>query len=370
MRRIYYTKPSVGDAELELAIDAIRTGWGEHCYDYIHRFQNEFAEYLGVRRSVATSSCTGALHLGLRALNISPGDEVILADINWIASAAPIFYVGATPVLVDILEDSWCLDPEAVSRAITKRTRAIVAVHLYGNLAALSELRSLSEKHGVALIEDAAEALGSAYHGKKAGSISEFSVFSFHGTKVMTTGEGGCLATNNEALACRVEELNNHGRAAAEPRQFWPSELGYKYKISNVQAALGCAQLRRIDSLVQRKREIFFHYRDALTKLIPGAAMNPEPTGTFNSYWMPTLVLPPSLGTKRDGVLDFMRKSGIDARVFFPPLSDTPVFKDIRCVPTPRAHDLSTRSLNLPSYPDMTDADQQHVIDSVLKGLD
>src|SRR4029079_8994485 len=153
------------------------------------------------------------------------------------------------------------------------------------------------------------------------------------------------------------------GRAAAAPRQFWPSELGYKYKISNVQAALGCAQLRRIDSLVQRKREIFFHYRDALTKLIPGAAMNPEPTGTFNSYWMPTLVLPPSLGTKRDGVLDFMRKSGIDARVFFPPLSDTPVFKDIRCVPTPRAHDLSTRSLNLPSYPDMTDADQQHVID-------
>src|SRR5580765_2145630 len=140
MRKIYYTRPSVGERELEFAMDAVRTGWGEHCYDYIKRLEKEFSSYLGVRHSVATSSCTGALHLGLRALNIGPGDEVILGDINWIASAAPVFYVGATPILVDVLEDSWCLDPAAVAKAITKKTKAIIAVHLYGNLAALDEL--------------------------------------------------------------------------------------------------------------------------------------------------------------------------------------------------------------------------------------
>ena len=369
MRKIYYTKPSIGERELEFAMDAVRTGWGEHCYDYIKKFEGGFSSYLGVRHSVATSSCTGALQLGLRALNIGSGDEVILGDINWIASAAPVFYVGATPVLVDVLEDSWCLDPEAVSRAITKRTKAIIAVHLYGNLAALNELKELTERHGLALIEDAAEALGSQYGGRKAGSLSTFSVFSFHGTKVMTTGEGGLLATNDELLHRHVEQLNNHGRAAGDSRQFWPSELGHKYKMSNVQAALGCAQLERLEELLCRKREIFTRYRDGLLARIPGARMNPEPDGTWNSYWMPTLVLPESHRSKRDAVLEFMRQSGIDARVFFPPLSDTPVFKDLPRVTTPRSHDLSQRSFNLPSYHDLSVADQQYVIEIVIEGL-
>src|SRR5215471_10300640 len=172
MKRIHFAKPSVGEQELELVVDAVRNGWGEHCYDYIKRFEQQFASYLGVNHAVATSSCTGALHLGLRALGIGSGDEVILGDINWVAAAAPVFYVGATPVLVDVLEDSWCLDPQAVAEAITPRTKAIVAVHLYGNLAALDELRSLADQNDLALIEDAAEALGSVYRGHKAGSRS------------------------------------------------------------------------------------------------------------------------------------------------------------------------------------------------------
>src|SRR5204862_5465967 len=137
-------------------MDAVRNGWGDHCYDYIKRFELQFADYLGVKHAVATSSCTGALHLGLRGLGIGPGDEVILGDINWVASAAPVFYVGATPVLVDVLEDSWCLDPEAVERAVTRRTKAIIAVHLYGNLAAMDELNAIARRHGLLMIEDAA----------------------------------------------------------------------------------------------------------------------------------------------------------------------------------------------------------------------
>ena len=369
MSRVLYTKPSIGELELEYVTDAVRSGWGDHCYDYIKRFQTAFASYLGVKHAVATSSCTGALHLGLRALGIGAGDEVILGDINWIASAAPIFYVGATPVVVDVLQDSWCVDPEAVSRAITRKTKAIIAVHLYGNLAAIDELKALAEARGLILIEDAAEALGSEYKGRKAGSMSTLSVFSFHGTKAMTTGEGGMLATNDEGVRCRVEQLNNHGRAANDMRQFWPSELGHKYKMSNLQAALGCAQLERLDELVARKREIFFRYREVFAAALPEVAMNPEPTGTINSYWMPTIVLTPDQAPRRDAVLEHMRKSGIDARVFFPPLSDTPVCAHTRRAPTPRAHDLSRRAFNLPSYHEMTDSDQQRVIDSVLYGL-
>jgi perosamine synthetase len=304
--------------------------------------------------------------MGLAALNIGPGDEVILGDINWIASAAPVLYLNAKPVLVDVLEDSWCLDPEAVERAITPKTRAIIAVHLYGNLAALDALSAIAHKHGLALIEDAAEALGSEYKGRKAGSLSTFSVFSFHGTKVMTTGEGGMLATNDPELRRRVEQLNNHGRAAGDMRQFWPSELGYKYKMSNIQAALGCAQLERIDELVARKREIFFRYRDAFLAELPGAKMNPEPEGTFNSFWMPTLVLSPEHREHRDAVLERMKAAAIDSRVFFPPLSDTPVFKNFPPVRTPRAHDLCRRALNLPSYHELSPSDQERVIEAAL----
>lgn len=370
MSRIHYTKPDIGEREVEYVLDAVRNGWGERCYDYIQRFERDFAAYLGVPFAHATSSCTGALHLGLRALDIGPGDEVILADTNWIASAAPVFYVGATPVLVDVLEDSWCLDPLAVERAITPRTKAIIAVHLYGNLAALDALQDLAERHGLALIEDAAEALGSEWQGHMAGSCSRFSVFSFHGTKVMTTGEGGMLATADEALLKRVQQLNNHGRAAGDMRQFWPSELGHKYKISNLQAALGCAQLERIEELVARKREIFHGYAAQLLPAIAGARMNPQAAGCRNSYWMPTLVLPASLGGRRDAVLAQMARAGIDARIFFQPLSDTPVFAGVPPVSTPRAHDLAQRAFNLPSYHEMTDLQQQRVIDAILQGLE
>jgi len=369
MSKIHYTKPSIGDREVEYVLDAARNGWGEHCYDYINRFEREFAAYLQVPYAHATSSCTGALHLGLRALGIGPGGEVILADTNWIASAAPVFYVGATPVLVDVLEDSWCLDPTAVERAITPRTRAIIAVHLYGNLAALDQLQALASRYDLALIEDAAEALGSQWFGQKAGSCSTFSVFSFHGTKLMTTGEGGMLATRDEVLLKRVQQLNNHGRAAGDMRQFWPSELGHKYKISNLQAALGCAQLERIETLVVRKREIFAFYREQLLAAIPGARMNPEPANCRNSYWMPTLVLPAELAELRDQVLMHMGQAGIDARIFFQPLSDTPVFANLPPVSTPRAHELAQRAFNLPSYHDLGVDDQQRVIDAILQGL-
>ncbi|MGA2761066.1 MAG: aminotransferase class I/II-fold pyridoxal phosphate-dependent enzyme, partial [Candidatus Cybelea sp.] len=189
--KIYYATPSITDLEIRRVAEAAANGWGASGYEYIRRFEDEFRAYLGVDFAIATSSGTGALHLGMAGLGIGPGDEVVLADINWVASVAPIVNLGAEPVFVDILPDTWCLDPGKVEKAITKRTKAILAVHLYGNLCDMDALESISRKHGIPIVEDAAEAIGSTWKGAYAGSRGAFGAFSFHASKTMTTGEGG-----------------------------------------------------------------------------------------------------------------------------------------------------------------------------------
>lgn len=275
MNKIHYTKPSITELEVKYANDAAVNGWGEKCYDYIYRFENLFKEHLGVKYAIATSSCTGALHIGLSTIGIKPGDEVILADINWIASAAPITYLGARPIFVDILPDTWCIDPSKIESAITSKTKAIIAVHLYGNLCEMDEILAIAKKYNLCVIEDAAEAIGSVYKEKRAGSIGDFGAFSFHGTKTITTGEGGIFVTNREDLYETVLTLSNHGRNAKNPKQFWAEMIGYKYKMSNVQAAIGCAQIERIDELIAKKRHIFYQYRNAFSDN-SGITMNPE----------------------------------------------------------------------------------------------
>ncbi|WP_404991686.1 DegT/DnrJ/EryC1/StrS family aminotransferase [Cupriavidus pauculus] len=366
MSRIYYTKPSITELEVRYATDAAANGWGEHCYDYIHKFEQGFAEHLGVKHAIATSSCTGAMHMGLAALGIGAGDEVILADINWIATASPIVHLGATPVLVDILPDTWCLDPRKVEAAITPRTRAIIATHIYGSLCDMDALMAIGQRHGIPVIEDAAEALGSAYGGKRAGAIGTFGTFSFHGTKTLTTGEGGMFVTNDPALYERVLTLNNHGRARGETRQFWSERVGFKYKMSNIQAAIGCAQLERIDELVDKKRAIFRWYQEALAPLAAVAKMNVEHAGTVNGYWMPTLVFDQDAGFDREAVLKRFKDENIDGRVFFWPLSALGVDGIPTDVDTPVAHDISPRSINLPSYHDMGPAEVERVANVLL----
>ena len=361
MSRIFYTKPSITELEVEYATDAARNGWGERCYEYIHRFEKAFAEHLGVKHAISTSSCTGALHMGLAALGVGPGDEVILGDINWIASAAPLTYVGATPVFVDVLPDSWCLDPARVEQAITPRTKAIIAVHLYGNVCDLDALARIAAAHGLPLIEDAAEALGSQWRGRAAGSLGAFGTFSFHGTKTMTTGEGGMFVTQDSALYEHVLNLSNHGRVRGQTKQFWPDMVGFKYKMSNVQAAIGCAQVARLDRLIERKRAVFDGYRSRLAGL--PLTMNPEPRDTRNGYWMPTIVVDPDVGFDRASLLQAFDAEQIDGRVFFAPLSQLPMF-------TPQsehtvAYGLTPRAVNLPSYHDIGEHDLDRVANVV-----
>jgi len=357
--RIHYTKPSITELEVAYATDAARNGWGEHCYEYIHRFEQAFKTHLGVKHAIATSSCTGALHMGLAALEVGAGDEVILADTNWIASAAPVMYLGAKPVFVDILPDSWCIDPKLVEAAITPRTRAIIAVHLYGNLCDMDSLLAIGKRHGIPVIEDAAEAIGSQYQGKAAGSMGTFGSFSFHGSKTLTTGEGGMFATNDSNLYEKVLTLSNHGRARGQTRQFWPEVVGYKYKMSNIQAAIGCAQLERIEELVRRKREILNYYRERL-EIFSNIRMNPEPPGIVNGAWMPTAVFDVQTGVTREILRDAFAIENIDARVFFHPLSSLPMFNV--ATRNPLAWAIPSRSINLPSFHDMTDAEQDRIV--------
>ncbi len=362
--RILYTKPSITALEVSYATDAGMNGWGEHCYDYVDRFEAAFAEHLRVPYAIATSSCTGALHMGLAALGLGPGDEVIIADTNWIASAAPITYLGATPVFVDVRPDTWCIDPACVEAAITPRTRMILAVHLYGNMCDMSALLAIGARHGIAVVEDAAEALGSAWLGRKAGAIGQFGVFSFHGSKTVATGEGGMFVTSDEALYEKVLALSYHGRARGQTRQFWPNTIGFKYKMSNVQAAIGVGQMQRIDELLGRKREIFARYQAMLAGHWE-ILLNPEPVGTRNGFWMPTAVFQQKSCVTRDMLLAAFAAENIDARVFFWPLSSLPVFHP--AYGNTNAYDLPERAINLPSYHDMIDDDISRVIDVLLR---
>lgn len=363
--RILYTKPSIGPLEIEYATDAVRNGWGDRCYEYIFRFEEAFKKHLGVKYAIATSSCTGALHMGMAALGIGPGDEVIMADTNWIASAAPIVHLGAKPVFVDILPDSWCLDPDLVEAAITPKTKAILAVHLYGNLCDMDRLLAIGARNGIPVIEDAAEAIGSQYQGKRAGSMGAFGSFSFHGTKTMTTGEGGMFVTNDAELYETVLTLSNHGRARGQTKQFWPDIVGFKYKISNVQAAIGCAQVERIEELIARKREIMATYRAALAH-VPEISLNPENEGTVNGAWMPSAVFAHEMGIDREMLINAFSAQNIDARVFFYPLSSLPMFE--RKTTNRIAWSIPQRAINLPSYHDIG-VDNIERVAGVIRGL-
>ena len=364
--KIHYTKPSITDLEVKYATDAAANGWGEHCYDYIERFESLFMEHLGVKHSIATSSCTGALHMGMAALGIGPGDEVILADTNWIATAASIVHLGAKPVFVDILADSWCIDPELAEGAISKNTKAIVATHLYGNLCKMEQLLAIGEKYNLPIIEDTAEAIGSVYHGNRAGSMGKFGAFSFHGTKTITTGEGGIFVTNDSELYENVLTLSNHGRDRFQKKQFWADVVGFKYKMSNIQAAIGCGQLERIDELIKRKREILSFYKHSLQDFTE-VSMNPEPNGCINGAWMPTIVFNESVTLDRTLLLNELKKEKIDARVFFWPLSALPMFRNSPI--NANAYRIHKKALNLPSFFDLTSDEMERVMNVIKQFL-
>lgn len=357
-KRIPVAGPWITEKELAYVQDAAANAWYENANVYHERFEKAFAGHLRRTYAIALPSCTSAIHLALLGLKITAGDEIIVPDITWIASAAPIDYVGATPVFADVDETTWCIDPSSVEKLIGPRTKAVIAVDLYGNLADWAALEKLCRARGIALIEDAAQAVGASCFGRPAGGFGDASVFSFHGTKTLTTGEGGLLATDNEELYRRCLFLRDHGRASGE-KMFWNSEVAYKYKMSAMQAALGLAQLERLPELIARKRAIFDWYRQELSGA-PGLSLNRPAPRTDASYWMVTAVW--KGGPSKEEVIRRLSAEGIDARPFFYPLSSMPAYENLFSARAAReanktAYALSPFGVNLPSALTLTRED-------------
>src|SRR3989440_621160 len=366
MERIPVAGPSITQKEIDYVTDAVTNAWYGNANVYHERFEKAFADYLGLTYAVALPSCTSAIHLSLLALGVGPGDEVIVPDATWIASAAPITYVGATPVFADIDEKTWCLSAQSFEECITAKTKAVIPVDLYGNMPDMDAILEVAKRNNIPVIEDAAEAAGAEYKGQKAGSFGDTGVFSFHGSKTLTTGEGGMLVTDRDDIHQRGLFLRDHGRKPGD-KMFWNTEVAFKYKMSSMQAALGLAQLERIEELMERKRQIFGWYKEEFGD-IAGLTLNPETRGTKNSYWMITVMLDPSLGIEKSHLQRELTARNIDSRPFFNPLSSIPAYRE-----TVQAREARERNrvsyricpygINLPSALNLTKQQVSYVCD-------
>lgn len=366
MKRVPVAGPWITQKEIDYVTDAVTNAWYSNANIYHERFEKAFANYLGVRYAVSLPSCTSAIHLSLLALGVGPGDEVIVPDITWIATAAPITYVGATPVFADIDPITWCLSAESFEKCITPKTKAVIPVDLYGGMPDWDAIREIARRHGIAIIEDAAEAIGSEYKGKKAGSFGDTGVFSFHGSKTLTTGEGGMLVTDREDIYHRVLFLRDHGRKPGD-KMFWNTEVAYKYKMSSLQAALGLAQLERIDELITKKRQIFAWYKEQLDG-VEGITLNYEAPDTKNTYWMVTVIIDEKFGIRKERLIELMSERNIDCRPFFHPLSSLPAYKDLEQAHQARrrnlvSYQISPYGVNLPSALSLSKKDIEYVCD-------
>lgn len=351
--RIPVAGPWVTEREVRYVAEAAANDWYARAGDSVRRFERAFAERVGVKHALAVPHCTAALHLSMLALGLGPGDEVIVPEATWAATATPITYVGALPVFADIDPATWCATAESIERCITPRTKAVVVVDLYGGLPDMDAIEALARHHGIAVVEDAAQSLGAHLRGRSAGSFGDIGTFSFHGTKTVTTGEGGMFVTNRDDLASRAAFLRDHGRTPQGFRYFVTEEIAYKYRMSSLQAAFGLAQLERLDELVARKRQIFGWYRERLQDL-GSVTLNVEPAGLHHTFWMVTAVLDRSCGLDNRRMMDYFDARGIDTRPFFPPLSSLPAFAAIPDAAPARirnrvAYELSPRAINLPS---------------------
>lgn len=316
--------PWVTEDDIAIVVDMLRNGWyGKDSYTYVEKFESEFSKWHNRNYGLMTPNCTTAIHLILTAMGIGPGDEVIVPDITWIASAAPIVYLGATPVFADVDPSNWTITVESIKSVLSPKTKAVIAVDIYGNMPDLHQIAKFCAENNLFLIEDAAEAIGSKLNEERAGSFGHASVFSFHRTKTLTTGEGGMLLLNDEELFERSKFLRDHGRA---PGTYFNTEVTYKYMPSNLAAAMGFAQFQRVQELIDKKMWILESYSELLGDL-PGIRLNPKPEGVINSAWSTVLVSDVELNLSAPDLISGFEARNLPARPFFYPLTSLPAFK-------------------------------------------
>lgn len=353
-------QPDLTGNETDYVNECLATTWISSKGDFIDKFERSFSDFVGVKNVTSVSNGTVALHLAIEALGLTRGDEVIVPALTYVASVNVIAQIGATPVFVDSLADTWQLDVRAVERAITPRTRAVMAVHLYGLPCDVLALRKVCDQHGLFLIEDCAEALGSFVGGTHVGAVGDIGTFSFYGNKTITTGEGGMVVARDPALLARCRSLKNQG--VSPDRQYWHDTVAFNYRMTNICAAIGVAQMERIGAFVSRKREIANVYRQAFDG--SGLIFHDETAGHTHSYWMCSVLLPASVD--RDAARHRLSEAGIETRPVFYPVSQFPMYRS-RYVPTPVANVIAARGLNLPSWPGLSDGEVEFVAAELLR---
>ena len=344
-------QPAIAKNALRYVTDCVRSGWVSSVGSYIQKFEKSTAAYLNARYAITTTSGTAALHLALAALDVGPNDEVILPAHTMFACAAAIMYTGATPVLVDVERDTWNMQVAQVEKKITKHTRVIMPVHIYGHSVDMDPLRALAKKYHIAIVEDAAEAHGATYKGKKVGTIGDINCFSFYANKIVTTGEGGMVVTNSKKLADRARMLKD--MAHSPTRRFLHEELGFNYRMTNLQAALGLAQLEEIDSFIKKKRWMANLYTELLST-VPGITTPVERPWAKSVYWMYAILIEDAFGMNRDTLAAKLKARGIDTRTFFislhrqPALTKRGLFRaEVHNYPV--TDEISERGMYLPS---------------------
>ena len=369
--------PDITQHEIDVVVDAMKTGWHEKPYYYVEKFQTEFAKYHNRKFAIMTPNCTTAIHLLLSCLGIRAGDEVIAPECTWVASVAPLSYLKAKPVFCDIDKENWCSDSVSIEESITDKTKAIIVVDLFGNMPHMDKIINISKKYDIPLIEDAAEALGSKYKGIRAGKFGIGSVFSFHRTKTLTTGEGGMLLLDDEELYKKCMIWRDHGRDAALPphmrnpntKMYFNEYVTYKYMPFNLQAAVGYAQFQRIDELVGRKRYQLEFYRNELSD-IENLKFNEESDIVYNGAWITSMIIGKSYNIDKETFISKMSKIDIPIRPFFYPLSMLPPFNiKENEYKNPNSYDVSNRGVNLPGSARLNDDDMKFICDGIRKVL-
>jgi len=366
-RHIPVSSPSFVGNEREYVLDCMDSGWVSSAGEYVDRFEAGFAEFCGVRHAIACCNGTAALHLSLLALGVGPGDEVIVPTLTFVATANAVTYCGARPVFADSEPETWNLDPAQVASKITARTKGIIAVHLYGHPAEMDALRALATRHGLFLLEDAAEAHGALHRGQRAGSLGDLAAFSFYGNKIIATGEGGMVTTDDDALAARVRLLR--GQGMDPERRYWFPVVGYNYRMMNIPAAIGLAQLERAVWHTSRRREVAAAYKRQLGG-VRGLGWQAEREWASHAYWMFTVLLDDGTAEDRDRVMARLYEAGVETRPVFYPLHTLPPYREAsRGEEFPVAESLSRRGISLPTWAGLDGGDLSYVCERLREAL-
>jgi perosamine synthetase len=353
------SRPSIAEREREYVTRALESGWVSSLGEFIDRFEAEFARFCETRFAVSVANGTVALQLALKAAGIGAGDEVLVPDLSFIATANAVLHAGATPVFADIDPENLCLDPDDLEHRLTPRTRAVIAVDLYGHPADMPGICDFADRNGLCVIEDAAESHGASIAGRRVGSFGQCGCFSFYGNKVLTTGEGGIVTTDDAAFYERCRSLRDH--AMSPGKRYWHLEPGFNFRMTNLQAALGCAQLARISELVAKRQRILEWYTEELEGE-EGIRLNRRSEWAEPVCWMVCLEFDGLGETGREELMQGLRQRGVDSRPYFYPTSDMPYFTR---ADTPVTHSAYSSGINVPTYVDLTRADVESICEAV-----